>query len=293
MAGVIGRVRHHHRVSETLLLLPVRRLRSLRSMNGGRKREREHLRDFFNCIPSRQCDRGRRGALRSGCVLVLGARLWLFTVRDSALNCTVQLGCKTTAGAGATAYCWPAAASPRCCCAKRRVRARVEINGSESGGLREGREASVAGDIARLSSTFVEQRRRRRGETHSSARLLIKMIVVKKLVVLLHVMKRLQNSHVLLQILASLRHAALISFSISANNNSSLLRFRVSSSALQRRQLSAVVTEVFVTHKNIILTNADRARRVDGSGSGSAALFFRNIGKTMMQHPLLPCFWIQ
>ncbi len=41
MAGVIGRVRHHHRVSETLLILPVGRLRSLRSMNGERERERE------------------------------------------------------------------------------------------------------------------------------------------------------------------------------------------------------------------------------------------------------------
>jgi hypothetical protein len=78
MAGFIGRVRHHHRVSETLLLLPVRRLRSLRSMNGRkreteRETEREHLRDFVNRIPSRQCDGGGRGALRSGCVLVLGA----------------------------------------------------------------------------------------------------------------------------------------------------------------------------------------------------------------------------
>jgi hypothetical protein len=47
MAGFIGRVRHHHRVSETLLLLPVRRLRSLRSMNG-RKRETEREREREN-----------------------------------------------------------------------------------------------------------------------------------------------------------------------------------------------------------------------------------------------------
>ncbi len=48
MASVIGRVRHHHRVSETLLLLPVRRLRSQRSTNGGKERERERERESEN-----------------------------------------------------------------------------------------------------------------------------------------------------------------------------------------------------------------------------------------------------